>query len=372
METSCGDGADDDCDGLTDCADPDCEGVACDDGQYCNGTDLCAAGTCGGHAGDPCVAGSTCDESLDRCIGCSVTGCPADVIGAWSACGDFTDICDPSGERTRSVTRYTCTDDACDPSTSVETEACTRGSRAGLTCGSDSFGSWGACSYSSTCDELGEQSRNVYRHECNGSGICASLFTPESRSCATRDTDGNSCGAPSVSWSGTCNYASVCAEDGTESGVSYDRECALGSCVTSSTPTSRACGARVTEGDACSGCGSTHCACFSEACDNATLVTAELGSSLGTGSQFDISCGGSECTARGPGVSTCQIRCPWVSGGAVVNVFCGSSPTQISYLGTINAFSDTCSALSLPAYTGSCTGRAGNSGSREWMAVICQ
>jgi hypothetical protein len=40
--------------------------ASCDDGLYCNGSDICAAGSCT-HAGDPCSAGETCNETTDSC-----------------------------------------------------------------------------------------------------------------------------------------------------------------------------------------------------------------------------------------------------------------------------------------------------------------
>ncbi|RLB54109.1 MAG: hypothetical protein DRI90_20560 [Deltaproteobacteria bacterium] len=56
------------CEGLT--------GISCDDGAFCNGTELCAAGTCGSSSGDPCAANlgdadtdcsESCDEATDDC-----------------------------------------------------------------------------------------------------------------------------------------------------------------------------------------------------------------------------------------------------------------------------------------------------------------
>lgn len=44
----CGDGDDDDCDGLLDCDDPDCGGTACDDSDPCTHSDSCVAGRCAG------------------------------------------------------------------------------------------------------------------------------------------------------------------------------------------------------------------------------------------------------------------------------------------------------------------------------------
>ncbi len=45
--------------------------LPCDDGLFCNGTDTCNLGTCSVHAGDPCIAPDTCNESDDSCDECS-------------------------------------------------------------------------------------------------------------------------------------------------------------------------------------------------------------------------------------------------------------------------------------------------------------
>lgn len=49
-------------------------GEPCDDGLYCNGTDICGAGTCSIHSGDPCPAdefwcngAEYCDEENEKC-----------------------------------------------------------------------------------------------------------------------------------------------------------------------------------------------------------------------------------------------------------------------------------------------------------------
>jgi hypothetical protein len=43
------------------------DGAACDDGLFCNGADTCGGGACSQHAGDPCNADQTCDETNDAC-----------------------------------------------------------------------------------------------------------------------------------------------------------------------------------------------------------------------------------------------------------------------------------------------------------------
>lgn len=61
MEVDCGNGVDDDNNGLTDCADPDCQDIACDDGDLCTVNDTCQQGTCA--PGAP----KTCEQSANTC-----------------------------------------------------------------------------------------------------------------------------------------------------------------------------------------------------------------------------------------------------------------------------------------------------------------
>ena len=93
------------CDGtmlLTDCY---CDGGQCrcngsrecNDGLFCNGTEVCDAqhGTCTTPNGQPCVAGSTCDEARDVCARacqtdaqCPVPGCYGNRFVAASHCNN--------------------------------------------------------------------------------------------------------------------------------------------------------------------------------------------------------------------------------------------------------------------------------------------
>jgi hypothetical protein len=62
--------------------------LACDDGLFCNGADICSLGTCSVHAGNPCVPPELCDEAADACVECLVAADCDDGIG----CTD--DTCD--------------------------------------------------------------------------------------------------------------------------------------------------------------------------------------------------------------------------------------------------------------------------------------
>lgn len=85
VETNCGDGADEDCDGLVDCADPDCAGLVCGaDGSVCT-----AEGTC------PCAGGLTkerlcydgVDDDCDGLVDCADPDCDG------KSCGDMGLMC---------------------------------------------------------------------------------------------------------------------------------------------------------------------------------------------------------------------------------------------------------------------------------------
>ncbi len=127
-ETSCGDGFDNDCDGLIDCADPDCSGKSCDSGgsvgkvcnggvcqcpggsveicndgkdNDCNGKTDCMDPTCqpvGGGTGQVCDnKGNTCSPVVGGVSSCSVCGGNGGTAqpGKETSCSDgFDNDCD--------------------------------------------------------------------------------------------------------------------------------------------------------------------------------------------------------------------------------------------------------------------------------------
>lgn len=209
-ELACADGVDEDCDGMMDCADPDCAGDACDDGVFCNGADTCAEGACSAHSGNPCPV--SCNEGAMACDACAVDAdCGAVTYGGWSACGGYSDTCDATGTRDRSVSTPRCVSGSCTVVPSTETGGCSRASRDGRSCRSTSYGGWGSCGYSSTCDESATQSRSVTTYTCGG-GSCSGSTGSESRGCS-RSTTGNSCvlipGCPASCLGGACDP--ICA-----------------------------------------------------------------------------------------------------------------------------------------------------------------
>jgi hypothetical protein len=128
-----------------------------------------------------------CVFQRDRCL---PRTCPA-----WGDC-TYSTQCVESGSQARTCTDYTCNlAGECVQSNPIETQPCTRDTD-GNTCGAGNTwcGSWGTCSYSSTCDETASQSRSCYRDGCVD-GACGAVFThSEAQNCGTRDTDGDRCG----------------------------------------------------------------------------------------------------------------------------------------------------------------------------------
>ncbi len=68
--------ADADCDDADPCTNDVCIGGqcthannsnSCDDGLYCNGADICSAGSCSVHIGNPCTGSGDCNEATDSC-----------------------------------------------------------------------------------------------------------------------------------------------------------------------------------------------------------------------------------------------------------------------------------------------------------------
>jgi len=72
------------CDGVTndcpaDLSEPN--GTSCEDGAFCNGTQTCSSGVCGG-GGSPCGLGESCDEASDQCF---LGYCPTNAVACRGA-----------------------------------------------------------------------------------------------------------------------------------------------------------------------------------------------------------------------------------------------------------------------------------------------
>ena len=251
---SCDDGepcTDDRCDPSAGCVhEPNT--AACDDEVLCNGGDTCGGGTCSVHdMVDPCPGASTCDAATDACVGCVTDAdCPGPVTGDYSAC-TFTSVCTTTGERSRTVTTYSCgAEGECVPAETVETDTggCPRNTD-GAACGAPTPGAWGPCGgFDDACDLTGTQSRSVSSPICSA-GACGVQTSVEMMACA-RDTNGMPCGGGEV-----CGAYSACAQStmsscdpaGTQSRTCRSPACASGICGPGVARTdSRACTVTVT------------------------------------------------------------------------------------------------------------------------------
>jgi len=101
-------------------------GTACDDDIYCNGPDLCDAGKCTEHSGNPC-ASNTCSEPGKTCNCATKEDCSEDQPGDWTEC-TYADECVTTGSQSRPVTTYTCNVDTgkCEGKLTLENKECTR------------------------------------------------------------------------------------------------------------------------------------------------------------------------------------------------------------------------------------------------------
>lgn len=175
----------DQCNGAGVCTHPITPFVPCDDGVFCNGSDLCnSGGNCTIHNGDPCLFSeceNRCDELSAVCLA-TTSGTP----------------CFEDGNE--------CTNDQCNGLGS-----CTHPPRpSGLGCASDG----NVC----TIDQ------------CNGSGSCAHPPVVSGTPCAN---DGNPCTTDQCNGSGACGHPPV--PDGAAcsdaSACTQTDECQSGLCV---------------------------------------------------------------------------------------------------------------------------------------------
>lgn len=139
-------------------------------GGFCDPNGMCSSGCTPGAAcvpdGLPCRTGEIdCSSGTPSCV---ATGnlqngdvCGMSTLGAWSACGGFSDTCDEGGTRTRDSTTFACQAGVCEPTTVVNREDCSRAT-AGTSCTT-------TCSTSGTC--------------------AASACAPPTETCNVRDDD---------------------------------------------------------------------------------------------------------------------------------------------------------------------------------------
>ena len=141
------------------------------------------------------------------------TSCGATTETSWTACGNFSDVCDTTGTQTRQVTTRICAGGSCQSNTTMESRDCTRIVADGKNCGDTIEGSWGACLvFQGTC--RGEQRRTLTHRRCSN-GSCTDVTESEARPCT--QPAGSSCSCDFsfgvCTSSGACDCDSSCIDD---------------------------------------------------------------------------------------------------------------------------------------------------------------
>lgn len=157
--------------------------------------------------------------------------CGSVMSGPWTSCAGFDDTCDASGTQSREVITHVCASEVCTAMPTTEEQACDRATD-GVTCDDPVYGAWGTCSgFSNTCDETGTRTRSVTTFACADES-CASVGGTESGACE-RDTDGNSCGSVTCgAWSACGGFSDTCDQTGTRTRQCTRAECSSGTCST--------------------------------------------------------------------------------------------------------------------------------------------
>lgn len=172
--------------------------------------DRCAGVDCSDLDGD-CTAGA-CDPATGECFALPANEdaeCgPVQECGGYGACTAFSSVCDESGQQSRTCTDFTCQSGACVESAPyANTRSCTRDTD-GDTCAADTVTDCGGCVYGGgTCDETGTRTCTCTSFSCGG-GACVASPTSCSQPSAScdRDTDGDTCG---------CSGTIQCCNQGT-------------------------------------------------------------------------------------------------------------------------------------------------------------
>lgn len=200
---TCGNGGDDDCDGLADCMDPDCVGASCDDGNGCTHHDVCDGSGCGGT---PVTCNST--ECVTRACNGSATCTETPRSGSCADDGNA------------------CTSDTCSGG------ACTHPRRAdGSTCGGSNRCCSGSCvNPSSNVDHCGVCGVDCGSRSCVA-GACRCVSNAECRTAGygtdatcydSGDGNGQRCQCVCNSdsdWRGTCGECPGAAQCNQRSGL---------------------------------------------------------------------------------------------------------------------------------------------------------
>ncbi|MEE8558112.1 MAG: hypothetical protein V3T14_09530, partial [Myxococcota bacterium] len=148
----------------------------CNDGLFCNGSDLCNEGTCSLHGSDPCrLLGDCkgCDEELDQCLSLAGAVCLEDG----NVCTD--DVCDGFGTCVHAPNSRAC-QAPCVQGSVCENSVCVPGSTPEICTPSDQ------CHLPGVCDP--------------GTGLCSDPPKSDGSAC----TDGDPCTSADLCSGGVC------------------------------------------------------------------------------------------------------------------------------------------------------------------------
>ncbi|MFT7622188.1 MAG: hypothetical protein ACI9WU_001356 [Myxococcota bacterium] len=290
------------------------DGAACDDGNTCTHTDLCAADVCGGTAYG-CDDGSLCTQAA--CDGDG--GCTFDATAEGAACDDtttctFGDICTGgvcTGQTYSCDDSKGCTADTCDGlggcsnapilegAACDDSDPCTLGE----TC------TGGTCSGTpKDCAPVGDQCNNG---GCNAStGACEAL--PKSGGC----DDSNACTINDSCVGGTCSGTDKDCTD-------LDTQCTQGACVQGSCQKLLV-GGGCDDGNACT----INDACNGETCSGAGMDCSYLDDPCNTGV-----CQAGSCTKQ-PKAGFCSDGDSCTQDDQCVNGTCQGQAVSCSFLDT--------------------------------------
>ncbi|MGE0790451.1 MAG: hypothetical protein AB7S26_32540 [Sandaracinaceae bacterium] len=196
--------------------------------------------------GTACVPSDT--QEMEACTRMTAgSACGVGSCDMYGPC-DYADACDESAMRTRTCTDLTCSGGLCRPSMRTESMACTR-STTGTMCGTSTCGGYGPCDYTDVCDASANQTRTCMDFACAG-GACAATPRMETMACS-RTTNGTTCGSETCGSFGACNYSSTCDNDAVQSRTCTTPTCSSGSCSDSSMRTDTQACSRNTNGTSC-------------------------------------------------------------------------------------------------------------------------
>jgi predicted alpha/beta superfamily hydrolase len=162
---------------------PAADGTGCDDGQFCDGKDVCFGGTCT-HSGDPCQKGEVCDPKVGACV---IPSCPTGQVNCGGACVDLNSNANDCG-----ACGVVCPPgNACISARCQAASSCNDGVKNDSETAVDCGGSCPACGVGYTC---------LVNGDCT-SKACISGVCQAAASCTDGIQDGNETG---VDCGGSC------------------------------------------------------------------------------------------------------------------------------------------------------------------------